>query len=339
MGQIILRDTVLERAIQPKRLGGDQALALRALAGQRASLLPVPRDAKTQCQTILITGGKGGVGRSVIALNLAIALSQHGKSVGLLDASPELSNIELLCGLNGYWSLPHVLQGCRQLDDVVLFGPADLKILSGGHCLASIESNRLLPNSITDSLQQFENGLDLLIVDGSSGSNYAARALAMAAEQVLIVATPEPTGIAEAYASVKSLASSGSRLGLIVNQADSEYQAQQILDRLQLAAHSFLGSDLSRRGWIPKDPAVSASVIERVPFVIQSPTSTAAIALQRICQPWLKARPAESASGFFTKLIGLASDNSVDGRNLSRSNEPAVFHEVFREEGPVTGFK
>lgn len=334
-----MRDITSATATGSNRLGGNQALALRTLARQRLAFTTVRRDVPARCQTIMITGGKGGVGRSVIALNLAIILAQQGKSVGLLDANPDLSNAELLCGLNGYWGLSHVLQNCRQLHDVVLSGPAELKILSGGDSLALVEPQNFPSASLVGQFQEFESHLDVLIVDGNSGNNHAIRTLAMAADHLLIVATPEPTAIAEAYASVKSLASTGTRLGLVVNQADTGHQSQQILDRLQQAAHSFLGTDLSRRGWIPRDPAVSVSVIERVPFVIRSPASPAATALQRISRPWLKDRSAESALGFFSKLFGPASNSQNQRGNLSRSEESAFFHQSFRKEDPVMRFK
>lgn len=287
--------------------GGDQARGLRALAAHRAEPAKFDSTAVNKCHTIVVSGGKGGVGRSVIALNLAVTLSQRGSNVGLLDASPDLGNIDLLCGLNGYWSLPHVIQGSRQLGDVLLKGPAGVTILTGAASLPCINSD-CSPNrsKMFDQLTSMERELDWLIVDASGSACELTREFAFAADDVLIVATPEPTAVAEAYASVKSLSSNRrSRLGLLVNQADSELQAQRILDRLQQAAHSFLRVDLHRRGYIPRDVAIPMSVNGRVPFVIQSPESAATHALNRLCQRWIRPGLPEGTSGFFCRLHGI----------------------------------
>ncbi len=295
---------------QRRHSGGDQARGLRELVARRmASTEMVHRDSHDgparRCHTIAVTGGKGGVGRSVIALNLAISLAQRGGSVGLLDASPDFGNIELLCGLNGYWNLNHVLQGSRQLDDVLLTGPAGIHILSGASCLTDSASS---PDSVADclnaSLCSFEKQLDWLVVDASGGAAESTRDFALAADDTLIVATPELTAVAEAYSSVKSMAlSSRSRLGLLVNQADSADQAHRILDRLQQAAHSFLQVDLHRRGFISRDGAVAASVNDRVPFVIQAPDSPAAIELVKLALRWTRPHRSDGTTSFFSRLL------------------------------------
>jgi flagellar biosynthesis protein FlhG len=296
--------------------GNDQARVLRALVAHRHNSMKVVPSTTRSCHTIVVSGGKGGVGRSVVALNLAVALAQRGSSVGLLDACPNFGNIELLCELNGYWNLTHVTQGCRELSDVVLTGPAGVRILSGGSCLTAQDADPAnVPGHVVEQLQSFEQELDWLIVDASGTSSTSTRQFAVAADDTLIVTTPEPTAVAEAYASVKRLAATiGPRLGLLVNQSDSAGQAQQILDCLQQAAHSFLHVDLHRRGYIPLDVAVSTSVKTRAPFVLQSPQSQAAMAVQRLIQRWNRAEPGQDTS-FFSRLHNKASSQT-------RSNQP-----------------
>lgn len=283
--------------------GGEQARVLRALAAHRVSSTDQRSNAVGRCRTVVVAGGKGGVGRSVIALNLAIVLSNRGAKVGLLDASPDLGNIDLLCALDGYWSLPHVVQGSRQLVDVLHSGPCGVTILSGANCLAERQSETTqFPTRVFEQLQDFESKLDWLIVDASSGSSATTREFALAGDDTLLVTTPEPTAVAEAYASAKALSSGRCRLGLVVNQADSEQQAQQILDRLKQSCHSFLRIDLHRRGYVPRDKAVARSVCERIPFIILAPESPAAAAIQRLSQRWIRALPADTP-GFFSKLL------------------------------------
>ena len=117
----------LEAAHHP----ADQARELRALVAKRAAPTgDVPRETRT-CRSLAIASGKGGVGKSVIALNLAVALARRGDSVCLVDASPSLGHLELLCGQNGYWNLSHVAAGSRRLQDIVLDDPCGVRIEIG----------------------------------------------------------------------------------------------------------------------------------------------------------------------------------------------------------------
>lgn len=286
------------------RSGGDQACGLRSLAARRAMSTGNVESTNHQCHTIVVAGGKGGVGRSVIALNLAITFAKRGDAVGLLDASPDFGNIELLCGLNGYWNLAHVAQGSRQLTDVMLSGPAEVNVISGASCLSNLTAvPTAVPNTMLNQLLSFERKLDWLIIDASGGSSSLTREIASAADDLLIVTTPEPTAVAEAYASVKSFTTSERpRLGLLVNQAESAPQALQILDRLRQAAQSFLQVDLHRRGFIPRDSAVPASVNSRIPFAIESPQSSAARSLLQLAQTWTRPHRPNRDEGFFSRI-------------------------------------
>ncbi len=286
-------------------LRADQAQELRALVAKRKDSATVGSSNNRHCHSIAIAGGKGGVGRSVIALNLAVGLAQRGASVGLIDASQDLGSLQLLCGLNGYWNLSHVVQGSRQVSDIVQTGPSGIRVVTGASCLLNTDiGQNLQRNSLLTQLKAFEQELDWLIIDGSGGACGMAQKFALAADDVLVVTTPEPTALAEAYSSVKGLAkSAGPRLGLLVNQAESAHQAQRILDQLQNAAHSFLRIDLHRRGYLPHDHAVQASVNGRSPFVVQSPQSSVSAALFELIQRWSRPQSTVSVNDYFTRLL------------------------------------
>lgn len=293
-----------------RRALGEQARGLRSLVAAQSNGRTSARPTR-RCHTIVVSGGKGGVGRSVIAVNLAVAFAGLGSSVGLIDASPSFGNVEFLCGLNGYWNLSHVAQGCRDLNDVVLNGPAGIRILSGAggltdHKLLSAET------ALFDRLTEFERDLDWLIVDASGGGLSFTHKVAAAADDLLIIAIPEATAVAEAYATTKAFATTcGPRLGLMVNQANSEQQAQQILDRLRQAADSFLRIDLFRRGYILADPVIPESVNRRRPFVLASPDSASSVALCQLARRWTR-QPA-SELPFFTRIKQAASDAGREG--------------------------
>jgi len=257
----------------------DQATRLRGLAEQhdarveqRAS--PVPHRART----IAVTSGKGGVGKSNVALNLAVAARRLGKSVCLLDACLGLGSIDLLCGLNGYWNLSHVVTGSRSLSDVVLDGPEGIHVISGASGLIELaDCPETVQRELLLQMEELEREHDLLIVDTSTGIHRMVRQFATAADQVLIVTMPEVTAIADAYATIKALsAPDAPPLDVVVNQADSPSQAKAIADRLKQTSKMFLQTHVGFAGHVSRDAAVARAVASRTPFVIDSPRCAAA---------------------------------------------------------------
>ena len=273
----------------------DQARELRALVAQRAVLTgDLPCKTRT-CRSLAITSGKGGVGKSVIALNLAVALARRGDSVCLVDASPGIGHLELLCGQNGYWNLSHVAAGSRCLEDVVLDGLYGVRIVPGASCLLDETDSHA---GLLRELAELEQDHDWLIIDA------VASPFAHAADRVLIVTTPEPTAIAEAYATLKGLsATDGPLASALVNRADSEQQALQILSRLRHAGRSFLRTDFDRAGFIPNDPAVWQSVSARRPLVEIEPTCLAQQALERLAERLARTVTSRNEVGYFQRLM------------------------------------
>jgi flagellar biosynthesis protein FlhG len=193
---------------------------------------------------------QGGVGRN-IALNLAIALARQQASVGILDANLGLGNIDLLCGLNGYWNLSHVVTGARCLNEIVLTGPEGIHVVPGASGLADVAD---CPDSaqqeIFIQLEDFEQSHDFVIIDTGPGIHRSVREFVTSAALVLIVTTPEPTALADAYATVKALSTTddGPRIELLVNQAASAAQADAVIQRLQQTARLFLNSNVGSAG-------------------------------------------------------------------------------------------
>ena len=261
---------------------GDQARELRALVARRtAAMRPTTDQPSRVCRSLTVVSGKGGVGKSVIALNLAVAFARQGVSAGLLDVSRGTGSLGLLCGQNGYWNFEHVAAGTRDLKDIVLTGPQGIQIVPGASHL--LTSGELRPSVMRD-MTTFESRHDWLIVDTGADLS-AARWFAAPADCTLIVTTPEPTAVAEAYAAMKLLAAAGvPAVSVLVNQADSQQQALQILDRLRHAARTFLGGDIGLAGFIPFDAAVSQSVYRRVPLIDVAPTGPAQLALELMGQ-------------------------------------------------------
>jgi len=242
-------------------------------------------DAAT-ARMIAVTSGKGGVGKSVIALNLAVQLSRMGGRVCLLDANLGLGNIDLLCGLNGYWNFSHVITGARSLKDVVIQGPDNVDVIPGASGISEIANcTPAVQRDIFSQLQAQIANYDYFVMDTATGLHRTTRQLLSVADLVLIVTTPEPTAIAEAYATVKSLIPFEQPLiEAVVNQSQSAAQGQTIIKRLQQTAASFVRTDIGAAGIIPHDPLVAHAVIERNPFVTTHPNCPASAAIGRLAQ-------------------------------------------------------
>ena len=266
----------------------DQATALRGLMAGR--LVPGrvlhATPAARRAFAIAVTSGKGGVGKSNIALNLAIELARLDAAVCLLDANPGLGNIDLLCGLNGYWNLAHVVTGARTVRDVALSGPDGVQILSGASSLSDLAgANPASQSDVLHQLEELEQAHDYLVIDAGAGFQAGARRFLAAADLALIVTTPEPTAIADAYAVIKSVSPAApARVEVVVNQCDSAPLAQAIVERLAQTSRLFVRMDVSSAGWIPTDADVSRAVARRTPFCLASPQSPAAQASRQLAR-------------------------------------------------------
>lgn len=278
---------------------GDQAQALRGLMerlqAERFDAV-APTAAAPRARSIAVTSGKGGVGKSSLALNLAIALAQLDSPTALLDANLGLGNLDLLCGLNGYWNLSHVVTGARSLSEIVLEGPGGIQVIPGASGLAEIADwPEAAQADVLRQLAEFEHTHNFLVVDTAAGIQRSVRQFLEASELVLVVATPEPTAIADAYATIKALSASGvPTLEVVVNQCASAEQGTAIADRIRETARTFLRVEVAYAGWIPQDPEVAAAVSHRRPFVIGKPDCPASQAVGQLAQRLLqffKAQP------------------------------------------------
>jgi flagellar biosynthesis protein FlhG len=234
---------------------------------------------------LAITGGKGGVGKSNVALNLAIALAEAGKSVLLLDVNYGVGNIELLCGLNSPWNLSHVISGEMGLEEILVEGPTGVMILPGAGGLG--EANHE-PSSLDNVFQQLANlqaQFQFTLLDLGTGLCRLMDRIATTAASAIMVTTTEPPSLAEAYALIKSFPSA-SRFPweVLINQADSATEAERIFQSLSYTTRAFLQKELAFAGWIPFDSHVPQAVRARSPFLVEHPHSAASQSMRRLTQ-------------------------------------------------------
>jgi len=251
----------------------DQAHLLRGMMEQRFIVEPFHQthhnlhDASF-ARTITVASGKGGVGKSNIALNLAIALAQQDASVCLFDANSGLGNLDLLCGFSCYWNFSHVLSGARELSEIVTEGPGGIHLIPGMSELKELSTySGKLRDEIYWQLEPIEQSYDYLVIDTGTGLDKNIGKLISASDISLIIATPEPTAIAEAYAALKSLIGEKRQVHLLVNQAESAQQAFSITERLQHTTKVFVHADVQSAGFIPFDTHVKQAVLQQNPFL------------------------------------------------------------------------
>ena len=283
----------------------DQASTLRNLIQRQ----PTPSNpARSHATVVAFTSGKGGVGKSNLALNVAVALSQLGARVCVLDANPGLSNIDLLCGLNCYWNLSHVLTGAKSLSEVILNGPEAINVLPGASGLIDLTnlSHRQSPE-LRGQFELLESAYDFLIVDTGAGLQRSSSQFAAAADVTFIVTTPEPTAIADAYATLKTWHAEFSMCPeVIVNRAESEQQAQQILGRFAQTIETFLRCSAPAGCWVSEDEFIPRAVVARQPFLLLVPERAAAKGVRQIAKRLFAGSRSGRTDTFLHRLSGNA---------------------------------
>lgn len=240
-----------------------------------------------------ITSGKGGVGKTNLAVNLACCLGKARKRVILLDADMGLANVDVLMGITPPNNLFHLLHEGMSLEDILLETSYGFKILPGASGIS--EMLNMTPgqkSTLLESMDALEEEADYLIVDTGAGINDNVLYFNLAAQQRIVVLTPEPTSLTDAYALIKVLRQSHqvTHFKILANMTRDEKTAKEAYTRLYKACDHFMtGVSLEYLGHVPLDPAVRASVLEQKPFVAAAPSSPASLALQNVAnaiQTW-----------------------------------------------------
>jgi flagellar biosynthesis protein FlhG len=242
----------------------------------------------------LFTSGKGGVGTSNVVLNLAIALGEMDARVVLVDADIGLANLDLLCGFYPRYDLGDVLMGRCELSDAVVRGPGGIQVVAGAH------ASRAGMGDLADGAKRLASELaglgadfDFVLIDAGSGLCPSAGVLAAAAQQTVVVTTPEPTSVADAHAAISRFHQSGiSQLRVLINQAESAAEAEVVLDGIVSASRQFNGAVVRALGpgFVRVDQRVQRAVRSRRPFVTAFPASVASRGVRRIAQAVLRER-------------------------------------------------
>ena len=277
------------------------------------ALAPATPAAESQAQrpvrVIAITSGKGGVGKTNIATNLAYHLSQMNRKTLVLDADMGLANIDVVLGIAPKYNLYHVLRGEKALCDVIVDGPGGMKILpatSGIQEMADLSKGEKL--ALLDELDGLGTQLDFLLIDTAAGIAGNVIYFNVAAREIIVVVSPEPTSITDAYALIKILYSNygEKRFMLLVNMVRNSNEAREVFLKVSNATSHFLNLSIEYLGYVLEDSKVTEAVRRQKALAEIYPDSRANKCLQSIARKLCKVQPEFCESGslkFFWKSI------------------------------------
>ncbi len=257
----------------------DQAESLRGMVRQHQlqehqSTVSSPRLARI----VAVTSGKGGVGKTTVAVNLAVQLARMGRKVILIDADLGTANADVICNILAPANLAHVVAGRRSLRDAIVKAPGGFGLIPGASglsqmaALGDFERERLIQH-----VHELESQSDLILIDTAAGVHPNVLGFAVAADQILVVTTPEPTAITDAYAVIKTIhrQKADAQFRLLVNMTRDEKEARAVYNRIASVCRKFLQLSPSYAGYLVSDPRVPMSIRRRKPFVLENVSSVA----------------------------------------------------------------
>lgn len=263
----------------------DQAEHLRNII-KKQDLLP---KKKGSAKVITVTSGKGGVGKTSLSVNLAIQLARMGKRIVIFDADFGLANIEIMLGLRPQYTLADLMYRGKEIGDIIMRGPENIGFISGGSGIRELSNvSRDQVFSLIQKLDDLDRQADVIIIDTGAGISDTVLEFVAASEEVLLVATPEPTSVTDAYALMKVLdrrtACKPDRtiVKLVANQVREEWEATELFEKLGAVARKFLDMEVEYLGAVPYDKYMQRAVMRQDPVCISHPEARAARAVKRM---------------------------------------------------------
>jgi len=258
----------------------DQAERLRLIMQEKKANPEMVR----QPRVITISSGKGGVGKTNVAINLAIAFSEIGKKVVVMDADLGLANVNVILGIIPKYNLYHVIKGQKRLNEIIIDTPYGIQIIAGASGFAQ------LADLDEDARESFVKELkdlvyaDIIIIDTGAGVSQNVLTFLKSADDAIIITTPEPTAITDAYGIIKTISSeiNAPNVKLVVNRVKSYMEGKRVAERVINIAGQFLNIKVDNLGFVFEDVTVQKSVIKQDPFIKSAPNSKASQSIKHL---------------------------------------------------------
>lgn len=251
----------------------DQAEKLRTLVKDKT-------DINVHSKVIAVTSGKGGAGKSSTVLNMAINFSRMGKKVIILDTDFGLSNIEVMFGIYPKYTISDFLFKGMDINEVVTFAYENVGFISGGSAIITLLNvNNMQRSKIVSKIKELEEACDILLIDTGAGISDAVLDFLILSGEILLVTTPEPTSITDAYALIKALSVNEgfskefTNIKVLCNKANSDKEARVAFEKLNSVTLQFLEMEINYLGYIPFDNHISKAIMKQVPVTIEYPNA------------------------------------------------------------------
>ncbi len=269
-------------------------------------------------RVIAVTSGKGGVGKTNLSVNLGVTLARMRRQVALLDADMGLANVDILLGLSPEYNLSHVLSGEKTLSEIMLTGPAGLKIIPASSGVQHMsELSTVEQAGVIRAFSEFDKDLDVLIVDTAAGISASVVNFARACQEIIVVVCDEPTSLTDAYAYIKLLNRDYalSKFHIVTNMVQSAQQGHNLFAKLCKVTDRYLDVNLQFAGAIPMDESLRKAVQKQTPVVELFPQSQVSMAFKQLAKT-INNWPIKSQAGgylefFVERMIQYSSEEDV----------------------------
>ena len=244
------------------------------MANEAAHLQQMMQNCPRQARVLAVTSGKGGVGKTNIAANLAICLAAARKKVVLLDADLSLGNLDIVMNINSKYNISHMINGQKSLEEVIHIGPEGLEIICGTSGLETLTNiGEFQRQRILKELSKLQTNADAIVIDTAAGISKSVVGFCLAADHVLVVTTPEAPAMTDAYAMIKVMVGNNfaGRISLIVNMAQTITEGKKIYRQVANVAARFLNTHIYDAGVLLTDERLTSAVKARTPVVLAYP--------------------------------------------------------------------
>jgi len=235
-------------------------------------------------KVITVTSGKGGVGKSSFVVNLAVALRLRGLKVAILDADIGMANVDIMYGIKSKYSLYDLIFNNKSINDIIETTPEGVKIIPGGSGLRDIvDLNEEQQNRLISEFEKLDD-IDILIVDTGAGISNTILSFISISDEVILITTPEPTSLTDAYSLIKIIKGryKDANINVVINKVKNIKEARETFDKLSKTVNAFLRTSIQYKGFLFKDEKVTLSIIEQKPYVIAYPKTEASMCIFKI---------------------------------------------------------
>lgn len=258
---------------------------------ERLRIIKANQQIKPMARVITVTSGKGGVGKSNTAINLAIQFKKMGKRVIILDADFGLANIEIMFGAVPKHNLCDLIYQGKNIKDIITWGPMDVGFISGGSGIAGMSNlSRDYLNYIIHNLVQLDSLADIIIVDTGAGISDAVLEFLVASGEILLITTPEPTSITDSYSLLKALSrhpryqAETTAIKMIANRVSKDEEGQILYNKLNAVVSRYLKIPFEFLGSVPQDDKLQQAVMQQTPVALQNPNAKSSVAYECIAE-------------------------------------------------------